>query len=85
MVRLSRLVEIKSNIEYNRFGSKIILTESEYNYLTQQAERVQELEEENRRYRKVINNINEKAMLFGTNEEVYEAIKEAIRVLEGEE
>lgn len=40
---------------------------------------------ENRRYREVINNINEKAMLYGVDEQVFEAIKEAIRVLEGEE
>ena len=43
------------------------------------------LMEQNKRYRKVINNINEKAMLYGVNEEVYEAIKEAIRALEGHE
>lgn len=40
---------------------------------------------ENRRYREVINNINEKAMLYGVDEQVFEAIKEAIRVLEGRE
>lgn len=44
----------------------------------------QELREQNKRYRKAINNIIEKAMLFGTNEEVYDAIQDAIKALEGE-
>jgi hypothetical protein len=44
----------------------------------------QELREQNKRYRKAINNIIEKVMLFGTNEEVYEAIQDAIKALEGE-
>ena len=43
------------------------------------------LMEQNKRYREVINNINEKAMLYGVDEQVFEAIKEAIRVLEGRE
>ena len=43
------------------------------------------LKKENKRYREAINNIIEKAMLFGTNEEVYEAIQDAIKALEGEE
>lgn len=51
---MNRLAEIKSNIEYNRFGSKIILTESEYNYLIQQAERVQELEKQNKQYKQAL-------------------------------
>ena len=83
---------------------------SKIDWLIEQAERVQELEKENkrledfietiqnvhfvelqrekaenRRYREVINNINEKAMLYGVDEQVFEAIKEAIRVLEGHE
>jgi DNA-binding transcriptional regulator YbjK len=44
----------------------------------------QELREQNKRYRKAINNIIEKAMLFGTNEEVYDAIQDAIKALEVE-
>lgn len=40
------------------------------------------LSHENKRYREVINNINEKTSLFGVNEQVYEAIKEAIKALE---
>ena len=65
-------------------------------FFIEQAERVQELEnhlklydfwyrtayEQNKRYREAINNINEKAMLFGTSEEVYGAIQDAIKVLE---
>ena len=43
------------------------------------------LMEQNKRYREVINNINEKAMLYGVDEEVYEAIKEAIKALEESE
>ena len=68
-------------------------------YLIEQDERVQELEhlldlvrkrksnleKQNKRYREVINNINEKAMLYGVDEQVCEAIKEAIKALEGEE
>jgi len=66
-------------------------------FFIEQAERVQELEnrlklydfwyrtayEQNKRYRAAINNINEKAMLFGTSEEVYDAIQDAIKILEG--
>ena len=44
----------------------------------------QNLSEQNKRYREVINNINEKAMLYGVDEQVCEAIQEAIRALEGE-
>ena len=44
----------------------------------------QKLIEQNKRYRKAINNIIEKVMLFGTNEEVYEAIQDAIKALEGD-
>lgn len=40
---------------------------------------------QNKCYREAINNIIEKAMLFGTNEEAYDAIQDAIQVLEGEE
>ncbi len=40
----SKLEEIKSNIEYNRFGSKVVLDESEYNYLIQQAEKMEKKE-----------------------------------------
>lgn len=43
------------------------------------------LVEQNKRYREAINNIIEKAMLFGTNEEVYDAIQDAIKALEGTE
>ena len=45
----------------------------------------QELREQNKRYREAINNIIEKAMLFGTSEEVYDAIQDAIKALEGTE
>src|SRR5690625_1956211 len=64
----------------------------------EQAERVQEIEEDceylshhygleaekNKRYREVINNINEKEMLYGVDEKICEAIQEAIRALESE-
>lgn len=43
------------------------------------------IEQQNKRYREVINNINENAMLYGVDEQVYEAIKEAIKAVEGEE
>jgi septation ring formation regulator EzrA len=68
----------KYEYDYNLNGEDV-------EWLIQQAERAQELEKENRRYRKIINDIIEKAMLFGVDEQVFEAIKEAIRVLEGEE
>jgi uncharacterized protein (UPF0335 family) len=52
---------------------------AQYYYMTNQ-----ELREQNKRYRKAINYIIEKVMLFGTNEEVYEAIQDAIKALEGD-
>lgn len=70
-------------------------------WLVEQAERVYELEsdsynahlerlldrkeQEIERYREAINSIIEKVMLLGTNEEVYEAIQDAIKVLEDKE
>lgn len=42
-------------------------------------------EQQIERYREAINNIIKKAMLFGVNEEVYDAIQDAIKVLDGEE
>src|SRR5690625_1266141 len=47
--------------------------------------KTEKLEQQNKRYREVINNINEKAILYGVDEQVYEAIQEAIRALECEE
>ncbi|MFC5541535.1 hypothetical protein ACFPOH_07130 [Ureibacillus suwonensis] len=67
------------------WGKVYTLSEGDYNYLKEQAERVQELERKIERYREAINNINEKATLFGTSEEVYDAIQDAIKVLEGTE
>jgi hypothetical protein len=82
-----------------------LISRKDVDWLIQQAERVEKLEEErdewkdtaqsyymtnqelreqNKRYRKAINNIIEKVMLFGTNEEVYEAIQDAIKALEGD-
>jgi uncharacterized protein (UPF0335 family) len=52
---------------------------AQYYYMTNQ-----ELREQSKRYRKAINYIIEKVMLFGTNEEVYEAIQDAIKALEGD-
>lgn len=49
---------------------------AQYYYMTNQ-----ELREQNKRYRKAINYIIEKVMLFGTNEEVYEAIQDVIKAL----
>lgn len=46
--------------------------------------RVAELEQQNKRYRELINNINEKASLFGVDVPVYEAIQDAIKALEGD-
>ena len=43
---------------------------------------VYDLAKENKRYREAINNINKKAVLFGTSDEVYDAIQDAIKVLE---
>jgi hypothetical protein len=83
-----------------------LISRKDVDWLIQQAERVEKLEEErdewkdtaqsyymtnqelreqNKRYRKAINNIIEKVMLFGTNEEVYEAIQDAIKALEGDD
>ena len=50
---------------------------AQYYYMTNQ-----ELREQNKRYRKAIDYIIERVMLFGTNEEVYEAIQDAIKALE---
>lgn len=47
--------------------------------------KTEKLEQQNKRYREVINNINEKEILYGVDEQVYEAIQEAIRALECEE
>ena len=83
-----RLEEIR-NFSSSPFEERIKLTK-------ESAERVQELkqwvfetkpyikslEQQNKRYREVINNINEKAMLYGVDEQVYEAIKEAIKAVE---
>jgi uncharacterized protein (UPF0335 family) len=52
---------------------------AQYYYMTNQ-----ELREQSKRYRKAINYIIEKVMLFGTNEEVYEAIQDVIKALEGD-
>jgi transposase-like protein len=52
---------------------------AQYYYMTNQ-----ELREQSKRYRKAINYIIKKVMLFGTNEEVYEAIQDAIKAFEGE-
>lgn len=49
---------------------------------------IEQIKEKNEvifRYRDAINNINEKASLFGVNEQVNETIQEAIRVLEESE
>lgn len=46
---------------------------------------IDKFRQQNKRYKEVINNNNEKAMLYGVDEQVYEAIKEAIKALEGEE
>lgn len=51
---------------------------TQYYYMTNQ-----ELREQNKRYCKAINYIIEKVMLFGTNEEVYDAIQDVIKELEG--
>ena len=99
-----RLEDIKH--EYGFLG--VIHRSEHIEWLIEQAELVEELEQkndrlkqeadfwrvedremmrlshENKRYREVINNINEKASLFGVNEQVYEAIKEAIKALEGD-
>jgi len=82
-----------------------LISRKDIDWLIQQAERVEKLEEErdewkdtakyyymtnqdlreqNKRYRKAINYIIEKVMLFGTNEEVYEAIQDVIKALEGD-
>ena len=50
---------------------------AKYYYMTNQ-----DLREQNKRYRKAIDYIIERVMLFGTNEEVYEAIQDAIKALE---
>jgi hypothetical protein len=82
------------------FGASwVSMPKENFDWLIQQAERAQknaqDLEDmdrqlyseqqQNKRYRKAINNIIEKVMLFGTNEEVYEAIQDAIKALEGDE
>jgi DNA repair exonuclease SbcCD ATPase subunit len=81
------------------FGTPwVSMPKENFDWLIQQAERAQknaqDLEDmdrqlyseqqQNKRYRKAINNIIEKVMLFGTNEEVYEAIQDAIKALEGD-
>jgi uncharacterized protein (UPF0335 family) len=57
--------------------------ESEESHL-ETKELLKNIVNQNKRYRKAINNIIEKVMLFGTNEEVYEAIQDAIKALEGD-
>lgn len=58
--------------------------ESEESHL-ETKELLKSIVNQNKRYREAINNIIEKAMLFGTSEEVYDAIQDAIKVLEGTE
>ena len=81
---MSRLAEIKSNIEYNRFGSKIALTESEYNYLIQQAERVQELEKQNKRYREAIERALGESKWGDEGNALHRTIDILTKALEGE-
>jgi uncharacterized protein (UPF0335 family) len=57
--------------------------ESEESHL-ETKELLKSIVKQNKRYRKAINNIIEKAMLFGTNEEVYDAIQDALKALEGD-
>ena len=71
VVRKEKAVEV---------GIKLIMT-GKVDFLLR---KIDSLEEQNKRYREVINNINEKAMLYGVDEQVYEAIKEAIKALEGD-
>ncbi len=48
------------------------------------AEINKQLEQQNKRYREAINIINERAMLYGVNEQVHEAIQESVKALESE-
>lgn len=79
LIHFYNAVDVEDDIKVYIFNTLKI------EWLIEQAKRVWELEKENRRYRKVINNINEKAMLYGVDEQVFETIKEAIRILEGHE
>jgi len=76
------LVNLYNAVDVDEEMKHYIFNDLKIEWLIEQAERVQELEKENRRYREAINNINETAMLFGTNEEVYDAIQDAIKILE---
>jgi hypothetical protein len=109
MIDKERLEEIKNSYLvgiHRLFGTSwVSMPKENFDWLIQQAERVEKLEEErdewkdtaqyyymtnqelreqNKRYRKAINYIIEKVMLFGTNEEVYEAIQDATKALEGD-
>jgi len=76
------LVNLYNSVDVDEEMKHYIFNDLKIEWLIEQAERVQELEKENRRYREAINNINETAMLFGTSEEVYDAIQDAIKILE---
>lgn len=63
---------IKRTEDSFRFSSNLYYTRMELN----------EAEKKNEDYYKVINNIVEKAALFGVSEEVYDAMKDAIKIVE---
>ena len=67
--------QAERGVEYDRY---LISLEDNKHYVTG-------LEQQNKRYQEAINSIIEKAMFLVTNEEVYEAIQDAIKVLEEKE
>lgn len=77
-------LDLNGNVLLMLDGSVLMMFE-DYYWLIKRAKQVQELEKQNKRYQEAINSIIEKAMFLVTNEEVYEAIQDAIKVLEEKE
>lgn len=89
--RVQELKSFKNSVEYTVDSESlelIISNQDSKNVLKMSEtydEKIYKLQQQNKRYREAINNINEKAALFGANEHVNEAIQEAIRALDLEE
>ena len=96
---MSRLEEIKQTINHPNYTEHngqeeiyFMVSDNDFNWLIQQAERVRELEQQNKRYREALEQIaNSDGWLIEPNplctvEEAYErCVDEAEKALEGEE
>ncbi|MGX9931977.1 hypothetical protein PD280_06230 [Virgibacillus salarius] len=74
---MDRLEEIKKKDTKYQLGGTTL--EADWKYLIQQAERVQELEQQNQFYKQALEEINFQASLDETSDNVQEAIDKALK------